>query len=133
MNNLINAATKARDNSYSPYSEFKVGAAILMKDGIIVTGTNVENASYGGTICAERSAIVSAISQGYTVGDFKEIVIVADTKEPTVPCAMCLQVMKEFFSENTRIIMTNLHDNTLIVTLEEMLPYSFGREDLEDV
>lgn len=123
---LIAAAKKAREFSYSPYSKFKVGAAVLTKDGKIYGGCNVENASYGITNCAERTAIFKAISEGER--ELVALAIVADTKRPIPPCGACRQVIAEF-KINT-IIMSNLHGDTKIATLDEILPFSFSEEDL---
>src|SRR5688572_3369116 len=91
---LISAAISARLQAYAPYSNFQVGAALLGKDGSIFTGCNVENLSYGLTICAERNAICAAVAAG--VREFEAIAIVADTREPVSPCGACRQVMAEF-------------------------------------
>ncbi len=123
---LIEAAKKARKNSYSPYSKFKVGAAVLTKSGKIYGGCNVENASYGLTNCAERTAIFKAVSEGER--EFAALAIIADTKRPIPPCGACRQVIEEF-KINT-IIMSNLAGDIKTATLEEILPFSFSEEDL---
>lgn len=123
---LIEAAKKARENSYSPYSKFKVGAAVLTKSGKIYGGCNVENASYGLTNCAERTAIFKAVSEGER--EFAALAIIADTKRPIPPCGACRQVIEEF-KINT-IIMSNLAGDVKTATLEEILPFSFSEEDL---
>lgn len=132
---LFDLAFKARDFSYSPYSKFRVGAALLTKDGTTFTGANIENASYGGAICAERTAIVKAVSEGH-----KKIIAIAvatDIKgEPLSPCGICRQYIREFGKE-IEIYMVYHKDesNTAIdykmMTLEELLPLSFGPESLE--
>jgi len=123
---LILAAQLNRQNAYVPYSNFKVGAAVLTKNGKIYTGCNVENASYGLCNCAERTAIFKAVSEGEI--EFVAIAIIADTAEPVAPCGACRQVMAEFGID--KIIMCNLHGQQHIVTLEELLPYSFGKKHL---
>ena len=123
---LIKAAKKAREFSYSPYSKFKVGAAVLTKTGKIYSGCNIENASYGITNCAERTAIFKAVSEGER--ELEALAVIADTDGPTTPCGACRQVIAEF--KINKIIMTNLKGDTKIVTLQEILPYSFSDEDL---
>ena len=123
---LIEVAKNYRKNSYSPYSKFPVGAAVLTKSGKIFGGCNIENASYPLGICAERTAIFKAVSEGEK--DFEAIAIIADTESPCSPCGACRQVIAEF--KIPKIIMTNLKGNTKIVTLEEILPFAFSDEDL---
>ncbi len=119
---LFDAAVKVRENSYSPYSNFKVGAVLECESGKIYTGTNVENASFGATVCAERIAIFKAISDGER--KFKRIVLVADTEKPPSPCGVCRQVMSEFNSE-LEIYMCNLKGDCKKVTLLEIFPEQF--------
>ncbi len=126
MKNLIQAAKAGRECAYVPYSNFKVGAAVLTKDGKIYTGCNVENASYGLSNCAERTAIFKAVSEGYK--ELTAIAIMADTARPVAPCGACRQVMSEFGI--SKVIMTNLQEEEYIVTLEELLPYSFEKKHL---
>jgi cytidine deaminase len=123
---LVEIAKKARENAYAPYSKFKVGAAILTEDGRIFTGVNVENASYGLSICAERVAVFKAVSEGYR--KFKAIAVVADTDNPTPPCGACRQVLAEF--GNIDVIMANLKGDVKIMKLSELLPEAFTPEDL---
>ena len=123
---LIKAAKEAREFSYSPYSKFKVGAAVLTKTGKIYSGCNIENASYGITNCAERTAIFKAVSEGER--ELEVLAVIADTDGPAAPCGACRQVIAEF--KINKIIMTNLKGDTKIVTLQELLPYSFSDEDL---
>src|SRR3989338_5409194 len=94
MDSLVQKAAEVRKNAYAPYSKFLVGAALETEEGKIFLGVNVENASYGATTCAERSAIFAAVSNGYR--KFKRIAIVTDTSKPSVPCGLCLQVLHEF-------------------------------------
>lgn len=135
MNNseLLNLAIKAMENSYAPYSQFPVGAAILLTDGEVVLGVNVENASYGGTICAERTAITSAVAKGYRRGDFEKIAIVSNMKNITPPCAICRQVMTEFLDEKSQVIMGSKDGKMEVVSIEELVPYSFKEDSLEEI
>jgi len=115
---LIPAATAARLAAHAPYSSFKVGAALLTKDGRVFTGCNVENLSYGLTICAERNAIFAAVAAG--VREFEAIAIVADTREPVSPCGACRQVMAEF--GDFKIISATLDGRTFESTVAALLP-----------
>lgn len=126
IQNLMNRAIKARENAYSPYSHFAVGAALLCEDGTLYEGCNIENASYGLTNCAERTAIFKAVSEGHI--KFKALAVVADTEGPCAPCGACRQVMAEF--KIPLIIMGNLMGNIKIVTIEELLPFSFSECDV---
>ena len=123
----ISIAKRTRELAYTPYSNFKVGAAVVTKEGTIYSGCNIENASYGLTICAERVAIFKAISEGER--DFDFLVIVTDTQNPTTPCGACRQVMREF-GQTLEIIITNLKGDEKRMTLSQLLPDSFGPEDL---
>lgn len=123
---LMDYAIKSRENAYSPYSHFAVGAALLCEDGILFEGCNIENASYGLTNCAERTAIFKAVSEGHI--KFKALAVVADTEGPCAPCGACRQVMAEF--KIPLIIMGNLMGNIKIVTIEELLPFSFSECDV---
>ncbi|MDF2635171.1 MAG: cytidine deaminase [Pelosinus sp.] len=126
MKKLIEAAKAGREYAYTPYSNFKVGAAVLTKSGGIYAGCNIENASYGLSNCAERTAIFKAVSEGNL--ELVAIAIVADTKKPVAPCGACRQVMSEFGI--SKVIMSNLQGEEHIVTLEELLPYSFEKKHL---
>lgn len=123
---LMDCAIKARENAYSPYSHFAVGAALLCEDGTLFEGCNIENASYGLTNCAERTAIFKAVSEGHI--KFKALAVVAYTEGPCAPCGACRQVMAEF--KIPLIIMGNLMGNIKIVTIEELLPFSFSECDV---
>lgn len=123
---LMDCAIKARENAYSPYSHFAVGAALLCEDGTLYEGCNIENASYGLTNCAERTVIFKAVSEGHI--KFKALAVVADTEGPCAPCGACRQVMAEF--KIPLIIMGNLMGNIKIVTMEEVLPFSFSECDV---
>ena len=123
---LMDCAIKARENAYSPYSHFAVGAALLCEDGTLFEGCNIENASYGLTNCAERTAIFKAVSEGHT--KFKALAVVADTEGPCAPCGACRQVISEF--DIPRIILANLKGNYRVLDLDELLPFRFGAESL---
>lgn len=123
---LIDRAIVARDKTYSPYSHFGVGAALLCEHGTIYEGCNIENASYGLTNCAERTAIFKAVSEGQT--KFKALAVVADTEGPCAPCGACRQVISEF--EIPRIIMANLRGDYTVVELEGLLPFRFGADNI---
>lgn len=118
---LIAKAKEAASRAYAPYSHFSVGAAILTTDGRIFHGCNVENISFGLTICAERNAIFSAIANGCR--EFEKIAIVADTEEPISPCGACRQVLAEF-NPNMEIILANFQGKTETFHLSELLPRS---------
>lgn len=126
LQKLIQAAIETRKQSYSPYSNFAVGAAVLSNDGYIYGGCNIENASYGLTNCAERTAIFNAVSDGKR--NISAIAVVADTDRPCSPCGACRQVIGEF--KIPCIIMANLKGDYKKVTLEELLPFSFSNTDL---
>ena len=130
MNKYSQQLKNLLNNSYSPYSNFKVAAIVVTKNGKIYEGVNVENASYGGTICAERSAIVSAISNGVKPHEFKEIHIMGNCEKPISPCGLCRQVMVELFQQDTNIVMMNINDDVKIMTIAELVPYSFTSKDL---
>ncbi len=119
------------NNSYSPYSHFRVSAIALMKDGKQFSGVNVENASYGATICAERSAILSAISAGYTKGDFESLYVMCDNKKIGMPCFACRMVISEFFDTDCQIICMNPDGEVETHTVAELCPYPFSEEDLK--
>ena len=122
LDELINQSRLAKSKSYSPYSKFKVGSALLLKDGSVVLGCNIEDASYSTTICAERCAIFKAISEGQR--DFLKIVVATDSAEPSFPCGSCLQVMVEFCDENFQVILANSHSHK-VYTLKDLIPYPF--------
>ena len=123
---LMDCAIKARENAYSPYSHFAVGAALLCEDGTLYEGCNIENASYGLTNCAERTAIFKAVSEGHI--KFKALAVVADTEGPCAPCGACRQVISEF--DIPQIILANLKGNYKVVSLDELLPFRFGADSL---
>lgn len=118
---LEKTARKVRERAYAPYSNFQVGAALESVSGKVFTGCNVENISYGLTICAERNAVFAAVAAG--ARSFRRIVIVADSKEPVTPCGACRQVLSEF-AENMEIISINLQSQKFRARLTELLPRS---------
>ncbi len=126
---LLKLAREARDHSYSPYSHYAVGAALLTKDGRIYQGCNIENASFTPTICAERTAFFKAIFDG--VRDFAAIAVIGTGEMPAYPCGVCRQVMAEF-CDGDFIIITSNRDGSEVVTetLDRMLPHRFGPKDL---
>ena len=121
---LVAAARQVRLRAHAPYSNFKVGAALLCDDDVIITGCNVENATYGLTICAERVAIVKAISEGYAPDRFKAVAIVGDTNEPTPPCGACRQILWEFCG-NVDVILANLNAIKGRHKMADLLPLPF--------
>lgn len=125
---LIKLANEAKENAYAPYSNFKVGAAIITEDGKIFTGCNIENASYGGTNCAERTALFKALSEGYR--KFTKIAVIADSSDYTYPCGICRQVLSEFGTD-LEVIVANQKLEYKVHKLSEILPYAFTNKDME--
>ncbi len=123
--NLVSAARSARKAAYAPYSNFRVGAALLAHDGHIFRGCNVENASYGLSQCAERTAFYSAIAAGYRLGDFVAIAVVGDTERPISPCGACRQVMIELGTPTLVVVLANLSGTVRETTAGELLPEAF--------
>ncbi|MCI8805720.1 MAG: cytidine deaminase [Clostridiales bacterium] len=119
---LIEKAKEAKKNSYSPYSKFKVGAALMTIENKIYTGCNIENSSYGATVCAERTAVFKAVSEG--VRNFKKIAIASDLNDITYPCGICLQVLSEFMPDG-KIILEDKDKNIFVYKISELLPYAF--------
>ena len=124
---LVALAREAMTRAYAPYSGCQVGAALLTKDGKVYTGCNIENAAFGPTICAERTAVAKAVSEGHR--DFVRIVIAGRSEGLCVPCGVCRQVLREF-APNIEIICLNGAGEERTFTLEELLPHSFGPEYL---
>ena len=130
---LIKKALKAKENSYSPYSKFKVGAALLAKDGSIYCGANIENAAYGPSNCAERTAFFTAVFEGQR--DFEAIAIAGgyndETSDYCYPCGVCRQVMREFCNPDTfKLIIVKNENEYKEYLLKELFPHSFGPDDL---
>jgi len=125
---LLLEAQRAKEKAYVPYSKFRVGAALLTKSGKVYTGCNIENASFGGTNCAERTAIFKAVSEGER--EFAAIAINTDADTITFPCGICRQVMVEF-AEDLKIILGRPEGGHKIFTMEDILPNSFSPKDLK--
>ena len=126
---LMLLAKEAQANAYAPYSNFKVGAALLLSDGKVIKGCNVENASYGLTNCAERTAMFAALALGYKKEDFKELAIFSSCNPPASPCGACRQVMVELMSKDGKVYVGN--DNGIIETnVCELMPMAFDKESL---
>ena len=124
---LVEVAREARLRAYAPYSNFLVGAALLSKDGRIFTGCNVENASYGGTICAERTALVTAVAAGHR--SFRRCVVVSDNPHPITPCGYCRQFLAEF-GLDLEVIAVGANGQRAAWTLRELLPQAFTGDDI---
>ena len=121
---------KLLDKAYAPYSKFHVSAIVETKDGKFIPGVNVENASYGATICAERNAITTAVSMGYKKGDFKNIYIMVSGEKLSMPCFMCRQVIVEFFDKDSEIILMGKNGEVEKYKVSEICPYPFDETDL---
>jgi cytidine deaminase len=130
IKDLIQMAIDNKENSYSPYSHFRVSALVVTKSGQIYKGVNIENASYPATICAERSALASCISDGHL--DIDTMILTADAKD-TSPCGVCRQFMAEFLDRDTKVILANSVDDYKVYTMDELLPLSFGKDKLEEI
>ncbi len=126
---LIKEAFKAMENAYAPYSNYHVGAAVLTKDGQVTWGANIENASFGGTNCAERSAIFAAYSKGYRKEDIEALAIVSDGDRVCAPCGICRQVLSELIPQDAPIYLSNGKEN-VDMTIRKLLPMQFGTEDV---
>ncbi len=127
--NLVKMAKEALANAYAPYSKFKVGAAILTASGKIYTGVNIENASYGATVCAERVAIFKAVSDGER--EIVEIAVASNAENPAAPCGICRQVMAEF-ALNAKIYIAGRKGKVVETTVKEILPFAFTAKDLNE-
>jgi cytidine deaminase len=128
VNSLIVEANKAREFAYVPYSNFKVGAALLSKDGQVFRGCNIENAAYSVTNCAERTAMFKAYSEGVT--QFDSLVVVADTEGPVSPCGACRQVISELCDPEMEVVLTNLKGDITKLKVKDLLPGAFSPKDL---
>ncbi|MFB4164886.1 cytidine deaminase [Alteribacillus sp. JSM 102045] len=127
---LLKEAIEARNQAYVPYSNFPVGAAAVNGNNKVFSGCNIENASYGLTNCAERTAVFKAVSEGHL--DLKAIAVVADTDGPVSPCGACRQVIIEFLPPDGKVILGNLKGDTKVTTAAELLPGAFLAEDFQD-
>lgn len=129
---MVEKLLELAKNSYSPYSHFRVATILIMKDGKEIPGVNVENAAYGSSICSERSAILSAISQGYTKGDFKELhCMCADSNKISTSCFACRQVISELFDKQVPLYFYSNNGKYEVYTVEELCPHPFDSTDLE--
>lgn len=126
---LVEAARQARERAFAPYSSFRVGASLETADGRIVAGCNVESASYGLTICAERVALVKAVSDGIT--GFRRVAVVADVDDLTPPCGACRQLLWEF-APDAEVVLANLGGKTAVYRVAELLPHGFDAGNLRD-
>lgn len=126
---LLKEAVKAREFAYVPYSKFKVGAALVSKDGQIFHGCNIENAAYSVTNCAERTALFKAYSDGVT--KFEKLVVIADTDGPVSPCGACRQVISELCDADMEVILTNIKGDIQRITVKDLLPGAFSSKDLK--
>ncbi|QNM15279.1 MULTISPECIES: cytidine deaminase [Fusobacterium] len=128
---IIDMAFKAMGNAYAPYSNYHVGACVKTKDGKYHIGANIENASYGLTNCAERSALFNVFSQGYRKDDIESMALVTGGNTLGTPCGACRQVMIELLKRDTPIVVANKNNQAMVTTIEELLPYSFTNDDLK--
>jgi cytidine deaminase len=126
---LMEEAKKARDMAYAPYSKFQVGAALLTTDGKVYRGCNIENAAYSMCNCAERTALFKAFSEGER--NFEMLAVIADTDRPVAPCGACRQVISELCPRDMKVVLTNLKGDVQQITVEELLPGAFSKEDLD--
>jgi len=124
-NELLEVARVARERAYAPYSRFRVGAAVATHDGRVFHGCNVENASYGLTTCAERTALLAAIAAGVKPGEFAQLAVIADTAQPIAPCGACRQVMIELGGPQLPVLLANLQGLQQVTTAGALLPDPF--------
>ena len=128
LQSLVDAASDVRERAFAPYSKFCVGAAVRTADGKVFQGCNIESASYGLTVCAERVAIWKAVSEGIT--DFDSIAVVTDTEKLTPPCGVCRQIIWEFCGD-VPVALSNLNGDSKVVQMKELLPMAFDTKFLE--
>ena len=129
---IYQAVYAARNHAYVPYSRFKVGASLLLRDGTVITGANIENASYSLAICAERSALAAAYSTGIRKEDIELLAVIGDTAQPTAPCGACRQVISELMMPEAEIILFNLKQDIKILKAKDLLPFPFTEDDLNN-
>jgi cytidine deaminase len=129
LDQLLESALAVRKNAYAPYSNFHVGCAMLLEDGTVVNGVNVENASYGVTICAERSAIVSIVTAGKQ-NSIRAVAVGTATSPPAAPCGICRQALAEFVERKVPIILGNDTGESTVSCLAEFLPFAFEKSAL---
>lgn len=126
---LMKKAEEAKEKAYAPYSGFRVGAALMTREGKIYTGCNIENATYGATICAERAAIACAVANGQR--EFETIAIDSDAEEATFPCGICRQVIAEF-GQNIKVVVGKVDGDIQVYEIKDLFPHAFTAEDMED-
>lgn len=129
---LYQKALEGFNNAFVPYSNFRVGASVLLKDGNIINGCNVENASYGLCNCAERTALFKVYSEGYRKDDIIAMLVIGATSDPISPCGACRQVMSELIKGDVPVYLTNLKKDLKVMTVDELLPYSFTEDNLNE-
>lgn len=129
-NEMLKEAKKVIENAYVPYSHFRVAAVLKLKNGDIFTGINVENASFGLTNCAERTALFSAYAKGIRKEDIDSLLVYTDKEYFVSPCGACRQVMNELMEKDAEVTMANAKDEMKTVTVEDLLPFGFSEEDL---
>ena len=129
ISEMIELAMQARTKAYAPYSNFQVGACVKMENGSYYTGCNIENASYGATNCAERTAIFKAVYEGER--QFSAIAVASDSENFTAPCGVCRQVLAEFCDAEMPVICINREGKYRILSLGELLPFAFSKKDME--
>ncbi|KAK3065847.1 hypothetical protein LTR53_017968 [Teratosphaeriaceae sp. CCFEE 6253] len=130
VHKLSEACIEAKGRAYCPYSHFRVGCSILLTNGNVVQGANVENAAYPVGTCAERVAVATAVVQGAKKGDFRAVAVATDITPPASPCGMCRQFLREFCELSMPIVMYDKDGKSTVMTLEQLLPMSFGPEKL---
>lgn len=128
IKDLIQRALEIKKMAYAPYSNFHVACVVMTKSGKVFEGVNIENAAYSPTLCAERNALSTAITEGER--EFSYIVVTGDS-DYTYPCGVCRQFIREFADDNTRIIVAKDEDSYKTYTIDDLLPYSFSKKDLE--
>lgn len=129
---LVKEAAEARQKAYVPYSRFQVGAALLDANGHIHHGCNIENAAYGPTNCAERTAVFRAVADGHAPRSFKAIAVIADTEDPVSPCGICRQVMSELCGPDMPVYLANLKGDIQETTVADLLPGAFTSRDFKE-
>ena len=128
---MINELKQLLNNAYAPYSKYRVAAILETNDGKSFTGVNIENASFGATICAERVAITSAVASGYKKGDFSKLYVMCDNEKVGMPCFACRQVILELFDKDSTITCMNPYEDEITLSVKDLCPYPFDSEDLK--
>lgn len=130
LDHLLQRADKVRENAYAPYSNFKVGSAILLKDGSVITGVNIENAAYGVVLCAERAAMARVVTEGQQ-NNVVALAVVTSATPPGSPCGMCRQFLSEFLLDNVPIVFGNDRGESVVTDMAELLPFAFNKAALK--